>query len=80
MAVFFSRHIGIFRSRLSARTRVEVAIGAALLLGSCGQNAPRQFREGDFERLEVADVNSRNAIARIDDLESRVSELEQKLR
>ena len=32
------------------------------------------------ERLDVADVNARNAIMRIQELESRVNELERKVR
>lgn len=53
------------------RLPYEVVIIAGLLLGSC---VPAW--EG---KLDVADVNARNAIARIDALESRVEELERRL-
>ncbi|CAH0495694.1 hypothetical protein [Novosphingobium sp. CECT 9465] len=65
--------------RLNAHVRIEIALGAMLLLGSCGDNAYRRFTEGDYDRLDVADVNARNAIHRVDALESRVAELEQRL-
>lgn len=66
--------------KLPKRLPYELVIIAGLLLGSCGQNATRRFTEGDYDRLDVADANSRNAIARIAELESRVEELEQRLR
>jgi hypothetical protein len=58
--------------KLNLHARIEIGLGLVLLLGSCGP---------DWEdRLDVADVNARNAIARVDALESRVSELEDRLR
>jgi len=52
------------------------AVGACLLLASCANP----------ERVEIADVNARNALAengklrsRIDDLESRMDDLEARL-
>lgn len=65
--------------RLPKRLPYEVLIIAALLLGSCGQNASRRFTEGDHDKLDVADVNARNAIYRVNELESRVEELERRL-
>lgn len=65
--------------KLPKRLPYELVIIAGLLLGSCGQNATRRFTEGDYDRLDVADANSRNAIARIAELESRVEELERRL-
>lgn len=61
------------------RLPYELVIVAGLLLSSCGDNAYRRFTEGDYNRLDVADVNARNAIARVDELEGRVEELERRL-
>lgn len=58
--------------QIPRRLPYEVLIIASLLLGSCS-------RPEWEDRLDVADVNARNAIARVDDLESRVSDLEQRL-
>jgi hypothetical protein len=66
--------------KLPKRLPYELAIIAALLLGSCGQNASRRFTEGDYDKLDVADVNARNAIYRVNELEGRVEELERRLR
>jgi hypothetical protein len=66
--------------KLPKRLPYELVIVAGLLLGSCGQNATRRFTEGDYDRLDVADANARNAIARIAELESRVEELEHRLK
>lgn len=66
--------------KLPKRLPYELVIIAGLLLGSCGQNASRRFTEGDYDKLDVADVNARNAIYRVNELESRVEELEQRLR
>lgn len=54
-------------------------IASALVLSGCGQSAPRTFTAGDADRLDVADVNSRSAIHRVDALEARVAELEARL-
>ena len=57
--------------RLNLHARIEIAAVAVLLLSSC---AP------DWEdRLDVADVNARNAIYKVNDLEGRVSDIEQRL-
>ena len=64
---------------LTRHAEVEIAIVAALLLGSCTP---------DWEdKLDVADVNARNAIyrvnaveSRVDDLESQISEIESRLK
>lgn len=66
--------------KLPKRLPYELVIIAGLLLGSCGQNASRRFTEGDYDRIDIADVNARNAIARVAELESRVDELERRLR
>lgn len=52
-------------------------IVGAFLLGSCGQNAALLFTEDDQDQIDVADAIARNAIARINELEGRVEELEQ---
>lgn len=66
--------------KLPKRLPYELVIVAGLLLGSCGQNASRRFTEGDYDKLDVADVNARNAIYRVNELEGRVEELERRLR
>ena len=65
--------------RFNIHARIELAGVAMLLLGSCGDSAPRGFTEGDYSRLDAADVNARNAINRVDELEGRVEALEQGL-
>lgn len=65
--------------RFNAHARIEIALATLLLLGSCGDSAPRRFTEGDYDRLDAADVNARNAIYRVNVLESRIEELEQRL-
>jgi hypothetical protein len=54
------------------RLPYELVIVAGLLLGSC--------KPAWESKLEYADVNARNAIARVEALESRVEELERRLR
>jgi hypothetical protein len=58
--------------KLPKRLPYEFALLAALALSSCSRPAWE-------EKLEVADVNARNAIYRVNELESRVSEIESKL-
>lgn len=58
---------------LTLHAKAEILILTALALGSC--NSTPEWED----RLEVADVNARNAIARVDDLESRVEEIEMRL-
>lgn len=65
--------------RLNLHARIEIAVVAVLLLGSCGDNAYRRYTEGDHNRLEAADVNARNAINRADELEGRISDIERRL-
>lgn len=65
--------------KLNLHAKMEIAVVAILLLASCGDNAPRRFTQGDLDRLEAANANARKAISRINDLESRVEELELKL-
>lgn len=61
------------------RLPYELVMAAGLLLGSCGDNATRRFTEGDYDKLDVAGANARNAIYRVNELEARVDEIEQKL-
>lgn len=63
---------------LNAHARIEIALVAILLLSSC-DSLPANYTRGDNEKLEMADVNARNAIYRVNALESRVEELESKL-
>ena len=63
--------------KFNAHARIEIAIAAALLLGSCGK-MPHSFTGEDYDQLDVADVNVRN-IELVDSLEGRVSDLESKL-
>ncbi len=51
--------------------KIELTIISGLLLGSCTPE-----RE---DRLDVADVNARNALYQVNELESRVSEIESRL-
>lgn len=56
---------------LTRHAKFEILIVAALLLGSC---------KAEWEdKLDVADVNARNAIYRVNALESRVDELENQI-
>ncbi|MEO6092204.1 MAG: hypothetical protein ABIT04_06005 [Novosphingobium sp.] len=57
--------------KLTVHARIEIALATALLLGSCSKPEWE-------DRLEVADVNARRAINRVDELESRVSDIEGK--
>lgn len=57
--------------RLNLHAKVEIALAVMLLLGSCGSS------QADWEdKLDVADVNARNAIYRVNGLEDRVSDIE----
>ena len=56
---------------LNAHARIEIAVVTALLLSSCTPEWE--------DRLDVADVNARNAIYRVNALESRVEEIEMRL-
>lgn len=58
--------------KLTLHARIEIGLVAVLLLGSCD-------RPQWEDTLDVADVNARNAIARVEGLASRVSELEREL-
>ncbi len=58
--------------KIPKRMPYELLILSGLLVGSCS-------RPEWEDRLDVADVNSRNAIARVDDLEGRVADIEQQL-
>lgn len=58
--------------RLNLHARIEIAIAATLLLGSCG-------RPEWESNLDVAATNARNAIYQVNELESRVSAIEQRL-
>lgn len=57
--------------RLTFHAKAEIALVATLLLASGDPNFD--------ERIEVADVNARNALYKIEQLDSRVSEIESRL-
>lgn len=57
--------------RMNSHARIEIAVVAALLLGSC--------KPAWETKLEYADVNARNAIDRVDELRGRVEAIEQRL-
>lgn len=57
--------------KLNLHARIEIAAVAVMLLGSCKP----AWEDG----LDVADVNARNAIYRVNALESRVSDIESRL-
>jgi hypothetical protein len=65
--------------KLSRHARAELLILATLTLGSCGENASRRFTQGDYDRLERADINARNAMARQPEIIDRLDRIEQKL-
>lgn len=65
------------------RLPYEIAILAALLLGSCG-SMPTSFTQEDSRRLDYAEANIRNAVQassamvdRVERAERRLEELEQ---
>jgi hypothetical protein len=58
--------------KMPKRLSYEILILGALAVSSCSKPEWE-------DRLDVADVNARNAIARVDALESRVDELERRL-
>lgn len=66
--------------KLPKRLPYEFALLAALALSSCDDsNVMARFTNGDRDRIDVADVNARNALDRISSLDSRLTEVESKL-
>lgn len=70
---------------MSKRLPYEIALSAALLLGSCNDRVRLNASEA-YDLADVANANARNALAKneeqesdIDDLEQEVSELESKV-
>ena len=64
--------------KLTKHARAELLILAGLALGSCDQ-MPHGFSNADYDRLERADINARNAIARQPEIIDRLDRIEQKL-
>lgn len=62
--------------------RATAVLGVAVLgLSACSDDNPTQaFRHSDAVQIDVAEINSRTAIARIDKLEARVHDLEQEVK
>lgn len=58
--------------KLPKRLPYEILILAALVVSSCSRPAWE-------DKLDVADVNARNALSQIELLDSRISEIESKL-
>ena len=62
---------------VSKRRPGHLALGAILALGSCnGPTANHRFTNMDAERLDIANLDARNALARVDALEARIQALE----
>jgi hypothetical protein len=57
--------------KLSLHLRIELALATLLLLGSCEKQRATEPVTVDF-----VDVNARNALARVQSLETRISKLE----
>lgn len=58
--------------------RLAIVVVSALTLASC--DAPRFYTKADADRLEVAEVNARRAIARANEATDRIDDLERKMR
>ena len=57
--------------RLAFHARVEIGLVATLMLARC---------KGDIDdRIDVADVNARNSLYKVEQLESRVSDIDSRL-
>lgn len=61
--------------KLPKRLPYEMLILAALALGSCDYHSSAET----YDLADVANANARNALSKIDALESRVDEIEGKL-
>lgn len=66
--------------RLTLHARIEIAIVAALLLGSCKDSAGNIHTVAEaYDLADVARANSANALNRTEELESRIEGIEQRL-
>lgn len=66
--------------KLPSRLPYEFLLIALLMLGSCdGPNAVHKFSNSDYDRLDDADTNARNALEKTEDLETRLKAVEDKL-
>lgn len=61
--------------KISTRVRFELLIVGALAVGSCDYHSP----EETYDLADVANANARNALARCDQMESRIEEIESRL-
>lgn len=57
----------------------ERALVLALLLGSCGEAAPTTFTQGHARRLDLAEMNLRNAARASTEMVNRVERLERRV-
>lgn len=66
--------------KMPKRLPYEFGLLAAFALSSCdGPDASARFTNNDRDRIDVADVNARNALDRISSLDSRLTEVESRL-
>lgn len=67
-------------AKLTLHARIEIGLGVALLLGSCsGSVLDTHTMDETYDLADVARVNSINALYQVNELESRVEELEARL-
>lgn len=59
----------------SKRVRFECLIVGAILLGSCDYHSPAET----YDLADVANANARNALAKCNDLDDRISDIESRL-
>ena len=67
--------------KLNLNARIEIALVAVLLLGSCKDSAGNIHTVAEaYDLADVARANSANALDQAQMLESRVSDIESRLR
>jgi hypothetical protein len=66
---------------MKARKRLahEVIIAAAFLLGSCASDGKMHSLAETYDLADTANANARNALAKCDELQSRLSDVESRL-
>ena len=67
-------------AKITLHARIEIALVTAVLLGSCSGSAFDTHTVAEtYDLADVARVNSVNALYQVNELESRVEELEARL-